>query len=66
MKAGEIREGGRNEGHKFSNELLSGPDEVFASVVAGALAFTGDGAARQPRQSGAGDGASGAVGSESI
>ena len=65
MKAGEIREGGRNEGHKFSNELLSGPDEGFASVAQWTFEFIGEGSARQPGQSGAGDGASGAVGAES-
>ena len=35
MKAGEIREGGRNEWYEFANELLSGPDEGFASIAQG-------------------------------
>ena len=70
MKAGEIREkgadlfsdtGGRD---KFANELLSGPDEGFASVEQGTFAFIGERSARQPGQSGAGDGASGAIRAE--
>jgi hypothetical protein len=65
VKAGEIREGGRNEWYKFANELLSGPDEGFASVAQGTFEFIGKGSARQPGQSGAGNGASGAVGTES-
>ena len=56
MKAGEIREGWRNEGHELADELFARPHEAGASVVERALEVVAVGAVVVLREAACGDG----------